>query len=608
MKYFLVSNLAECLLYLKEYAGNCTPFVLNVHDFRYFDVRGIPFVTIGSFMAPQQTREFCGGYLDFLRRFVDEMDTRNAGMARALFGVDIRLFSAIAYEIFNAFYGVFRFAACIHLMRTDTACKMVVPFNSGDSEGAEIDRHGLAGSFDNDDEVFKETFNYFNDVNNISVEKVFYTSDKRPLSRHRKQGAKELIRSSARKIHNIYASFASEKDKFGKYVLNMSMDDLWPQVLNSVGGGSVGVISIGDALSSDGKGPVVGFHEGSARSELFRMDDLQDEFMSYFRCRELIQDLLFQRYEELLQKTVPVCRAIKNYLEKNRICAVVGNACGATFMNSFASQLARQENIPVVGMQHGGQYGYMDFFDKLGYSDYYACDHWFSWGFDNAYFENVFHCEGQARAEIVPVGSVEISSLKRTINRSRKKRMPIVYPIVNNIKLTWSTFRTDDLKLYNFQKRILEKLFDSGREVLVKPHSAYSLALDDMLAKAPGNISISTEPLAKIFGRYDFEWVVIDLLSTPFEQACVSQAQILAFNDSEIWPIEFRARQMMEKRAWVFDDEENFLSMLDGILAGKEFEKRSDDVFEKNFILPYGEGTDRKALTELERIISARGC
>lgn len=608
MKYFLVSNLAECFLYSEDYAGSHTPFVLNIHDFRYFDIRGIPFVTIGHFMGPKQTREFCGTYLGFLRRFADEMDSRNSAVAKALFGTDIRLFSAIAYEIFNAFYGVFRFAACVHLMRENSECEMVIPYNSDNREETEIDRHGLAGNFDNDDGVFKKTIDYFYDVNNLSVEKVFYTSSERPLPRHRKKSTRELIRSSARKFHDTYARFTRGKDNFGKYILNMSMDDLWPQVLNSGGAGSVGVISVADALGRGGVEAEDGCPTDSAKAGLFRTDNPQDEFMGYFRCKELIQDLLFPRYEELLQRTVPACRAIKHCFEKNTVCAVVGNACGATFINSLTGQLARQENIPVVGMQHGGQYGYMDFFDKLGHSDYYACDHWFSWGFDNGYFENVFHCEDQARAEIVPVGSVEISSLKRTINRGRKKRMPIVYPIVNNIKLTWSTFRTDDLKLYNFQKRILEKLFASGREVLVKPHVAYALALDDMLAKAPGNISISTESLAKIFDRYDFEWAIIDLLSTPFEQACVTQAQIIAFNDSEIWPIESRARQMMEKRAWVFDNEENFLTMLDGILAGKEFEKRSDNVFEKNFILPYDEGTDRKALTELEGIISARGC
>lgn len=613
MKYFLVSNLAECLVYSKDYAGTHVPFVLNIHDFRYFDVRNIPFVTIGHFMGPQQTREFCREYLDFLRRFTDEMDLNNAAVARALFGADIKLFSAIGYEIFNAFYGVFRFVACVHLMRTNTECEMLIPFSREDKAAVEIDWPGLAGSFDNNDGVFKRTIDYFTDVNNLSVEKTFYTSSEKPISRHRKPGAQALIRSSARKLHGIYTRFARGKGKFEKYILSMAMDNLWSQVLNSenISGksGSIGIISVDEVLKNDRSEVNRNCTTEDPQVRLFRTDYQQDKFMSYFRCKELIQDLLFQRYEEMLRKGAPHYRAIKHYVKRNKVCAVVGKACGATFINSLTGQFARQENVPVVGMQHGGHYGYMDFFDKLGHSDYYACDYWFSWGFDNTYFENAFHYGGPAQAEIVPIGSVEMTNLKRTIGKVRKKQAPIVYPIVNNVKLTWSTFRTDDFKLYNFQKRILEKLFASKREILIKPHAAYALALDDMLSNVPENVSISTEPLGKIFSQYDFEWVIIDLLSTPFEQACVTQAQILAFNDSGIWPIESNARQMMEKRAWVFDDdEENFLITLDRILAGEKLDKRSDDTFEKNFILPYGDETNRKALRELERIISARNC
>lgn len=607
MKYFLVSNPAECLLHTEKYAGSHVPFVLNIHDFRYFDTRGIPFVTIGHFMGPRETRKFCEGYLRFLRRFVDEMDTRNAGVAKSLFDADIKLFSTIAYEIFSAFYGIFRFVACVHLMRTNATCEMIIPLMKGGTEEPGTDTYGLAGSFDNEDKNFKRVFDYFTDLHNFDVEKVFFTSSKSAVSGHRKRGIRRIIRSLAKKVYDIYAMFAHHRVTLEKCVLNMSRDGLWQQVLNSGGTGSIGIISVehivpNDKPSLNGDRPI-----GDAQISLFRTDYLQDEFMEYFRCKEFVQDLLFQRYEELLQRTVPSCKNIRRYFEKNEICAVVGNACGATFMNSLIGQLARHGHIPVVGMQHGGQYGYMDCFDKLGYSDYYACDYWFSWGFDNKYFENTFHYDNPARAEIIPVGSVEIAHLQKSIRKGRKRQVPIIYPIVNNIKLTWSTFRTDDFKLYNFQKRILEKLFASGREVLVKPHVAYPLALDDMLKNAPENISISTEPLGKIFAKYSFEWIIIDLLSTPFEQACVTQAQILAFNDSGIWPIETGAKQMMEKRAWIFEDEEDFLAMLDNILVGERLDKRLDDTFEKNFILPYGDRTDWKALTELEKIISTHG-
>ena len=607
MKYFLVSNLAECLLYSKGYTGTHIPFVLNIHDFSYFDIRGAPFVTIGHFMEPQETRQFCNEYLNFLRRFVDEMDQRNAVVARTLFGSDLKLFSAIAYEIFWTFYSVFRLVACVHSMRTKSECEILIPFSLEDSHPMEAARLAPTNSLNNDNRVFKITADYFTDLTNLKIEKVSYTSNEKCNSRNARGRKRGFVKFCGRKVQHIYTRFVRQPVKYKQYVLNMAMDNLWAQVLNSTNviniDGPIGMISVDELIQDDVSAIDKNRLKENPEVRLFRTDCKQDKFINHFRCKEFIQDVLFERYEAILKQAIPQYKAIKDFIMTKEICAAIGTAWGATFINALTSQLAAQRKVPVVGMQHGGHYGYMDFFDKLGYSDYYACDHWFSWGFDGDYFKKVFRHSIPTYAKIVPVGSVEICSLKKNREKSQKRQAQIIYPMVNNIELMRSTFRTDDFKLYNFQKKILERLLASKKEIIIKPHAGFRLALDRMLTNLPRNVSISAKPLVKLYAKYDFEWVIIDFLSTPFEQACVTQAQILAFNDSAIWPIEPSASQAMLKRAWMFDEETKYLEVLDRILAGEVLERRMDNSFEKEFVLPYGERTIDVAREELRKVI-----
>jgi hypothetical protein len=528
-------------------------------------------------------------------------------VAKEIFDTEIKLFSIISYNIFTAFYNVFRFVNCIHLMRSNCECEIVIPYSQEDKGLEEISWPGVNDNFYNDDGVFKVTTDYFTDTTNLKIKKIAYIPEIETTAKSKKKNIKLFIRSSAKKLYDVYYKLTNYRGKCKKYVLNMADDNLWIQVLNAINtidmDERIGIVSTNAVIYKDGVVANNICKPENIKIKLSRAEHQEDIFLPFFRCKEFIQNWLIHKYEQILSESEPRCRALKELFSKGRVCAVVGTACGAKFIDALTSQLARGENIPVIGMQHGGHYGYMDFFDKLGYSDYYSCDYWFSWGFDRTYLESVFPSTGSPLAEIIPIGSVEICHLKNSRRKIRKQKVQIIYPMVNNMRLVESTFRTDDFKLYSIQKKILERLFASRVEILLKPHEGFAVALDDMLKNTPENVSVTSEPLNKIYKKYDFEWIIIDFLSTPFEEVCVSESQILVFNDSTIWPIEPAARTLMEKRAWLFDDEQRFLGMLDRILAGEIFNKRLDKSFEKNFILPYGENTIQKTREELFRII-----
>lgn len=609
-KFFLVTNLSECILFSREYSATHIPFVLNIHEFRYFDIRKIPYVTIGHFVGPQQTRGLFDDFMSFLRRFLNEMDTSNLSESKKIFDAEFKLFSLIAYDIYRDFFNVFRFAYCIHLMRNNNECEIQIPFTHSETKPAEICWPGVEDTSYSKAEIFKAAADYFTDTTNLKMKKVTYTPEVETTAKCKKQNIWTIIKPSLRKFRDSYRLLNYRyryNGKCAKYILNVDDYNLWSPLLNTatICGFDERIALIpANALIED----IVIKHSDcqpdNQKIRLSRVESTQDTFLPFFRCKEFIQDLIFPLYEQILTKSVPRFKALKELFTKGRVCAVVGHACGARFISALTSQLARLHNIPVVGMQHGGHYGYMNFSDKMGYADYFFCDYWFSWGFEKKYLEYVFTSNTLPTANIIPVGSIAVYNLIRNKTKARKKKLKIIYPMLNNITLAQSGFRVDDFKLYCLQKKILEKLFSSNAEILLKPPKGFAIALDDMVKSAPKNIKVSFKPLLKIYEEYDFEWIIIDILSTPFEEACVSESQILVFNDSDIWPIEPQARALMEKRAWLYDNEQKFLGMLDKILAGEPLNKKHDKSFEQAFILPYGEDTIHRAKEELSRIIS----
>lgn len=583
-KYILIKHAGDIDIFRKHFRKTHIPFVLNIHDFRFFDRQGIPFITVGHILTPENTRRFCRDYLKFLRSFIGEMDRVNQPASIELFRTDLKLFSAVGYNIFWCFYNVFLFIYCLNLMKEEEPCEFVMTVTRNYDTMPDVHWHTVDDYFRMNEDIFSFVTDYFLDLKGLDVTRCVVTKGIQPF-----------------RIDDARNSTVFSKE-YDKIILNMDPTNLVRSAL--AGNTQIGLLSFHEALKW-GKDEVEEQHLCQNSIKLHKAPSRR-EFLPFFRCVDFICDALLLAYERILNESVFSVNVIDSLLKKNKILAVLDIAPGDSYIHALLSELARKRKVPVIGMQHGGHYGYMDFFDKLGYCDYYFCDYWLSWGFTTAYLKNTFESSGPSLPVIVPTGSVSIAqsalAKKRCVLKDNR-RLRIIYPMVNNVSFLQSAFRINDLKLYYFQKHILEVIIASKAEVWVKPQAGYPVALADMLDHAPCSVSITYDPLSKILRDEAFDWVIMDHLSTPFEEACVMADQILVYNDSVLWPIESHAKDMIRKRAWFFEDEALFLDMLEKLLSGNPFNKKNDNAFEKAFILPYGRDTLVKADAELSRLI-----
>ena len=54
--------------------------------------------------------------------------------------------------------------------------------------------------------------------------------------------------------------------------------------------------------------------------------------------------------------------------------------------------LAEKQNLKVIGVQHGGHYGYLDNLTDHSEFEYYVCDYYFTWGW-NKFDKNLSLCK-----------------------------------------------------------------------------------------------------------------------------------------------------------------------------------------------------------------------
>lgn len=604
-KFFLVSNVEECKLYCRDYMNTHIPFVLNIHDMRYFDKLGLPFVSMHHFVDEVKTREFFKRFLRFVKSFADNMDQCNMHISEELLKMKLGLFSILNYNIFLSFYNPFRFAYCVHAMQEKGPCELVIPHDDSLSHSPKMYWLRPEDSFYFDDNIFKKVPEYLTDVANLSVSKITYVKSDFIAPQGRKNSF--ILKKMIKELITVYETCILSILKKDKLIITMNMPKAWMFAIFPLNTlfkkGGKKVVSLDTLIKYKNKCITA---SPDKRVKIAVSEKLSDnDFMPYFRGEEFIQTMLIPAFETMLNDSQSDIRILHQALSNTNLDAIIGTACGANFRDALASRLAKSKGLPIIGMQHGGHYGYMDFFEKMGYSDYDVCDYWLSWGFDGKYLLQNFEAGSSVTAEIVPTGSVAICTLKRKTTKSlRKKRYKILYPMVNNMRLVNATFRMDDFKLYKFQKAILERLLSSQVEVLLKPPCGFDSVWDDIFKKLPKNAHVSFAPLSMVYTKTLADWIILDFLSTPFEEACVTNSQIVVFNDSKLWPIETHARALMEKRAWLFDEENDFLDMLEKILEGHEFEARLDDAFEKEFILPHGTKSLNKVREELSHISS----
>lgn len=291
-------------------------------------------------------------------------------------------------------------------------------------------------------------------------------------------------------------------------------------------------------------------------------------------------------------------------LKKGEIdCAVWGNSPGAlTWKNAISNYLLKSD-IPVIGGQHGGNYGAQDCGYGFALSDYKKCTHFFSYGFDK---EDVKDDRNMpASLTVVPVGSTRCYSKLEGASYSPKSGR-VLFPITNCFPVQ-STVRISPFELARRQKSILGALDErEDLDVWIKPFvdsSSSMLAWGHYLQHLK-HAKVANAGLPWFLKRKRPELVVIEFPSSPLFEILPLDVDIFLMFDP-VLPFNKDAEESLRRRAHVFETE---AEIVDAILQYKKepITRLRDDSYYRKYI--WRPNAKKRMVDEVERIIKLHSC
>ena len=263
--------------------------------------------------------------------------------------------------------------------------------------------------------------------------------------------------------------------------------------------------------------------------------------------------------------------------------ALWGNSPDMCSKALIVEYLLRTE-VPVVGMQHGGNYVVQNCMDVHFDSDFNNCSHYLSYGFDTNDLQQTYPTK-KCKCEIVPVGSY-----KEHINRKTKvlieesQPIDILFPMTISLSLFQDVFRINGSQLNAFQRDLIEFLDNfSNIRTCVKPIVGY----DDKtcstieLFKRLKNIQIlKNVTFLECFNRFTIKSVVMEFPSTPLFEVIGKEVDIFLLADP-ILPFSWDALNLLKKRVYFFEDLHELKSSLLKYLVGDLPMLRNNEFYDK---------------------------
>jgi len=292
--------------------------------------------------------------------------------------------------------------------------------------------------------------------------------------------------------------------------------------------------------------------------------------------------------EDLCRRFKQVFVPIQNLHRLRMECPVLGGIWvrppAATNSLALLVEYLLCLGVPVVGRQHGGNFGIEVSHPKHFDSDYWWSTHYLSFGFTA---EDLKESSPnlKPRCEIFPVG--EKTSIPINISRRRKK-VDILFPISNAISFHHEGVRTLLHELAEYQRELL-KFLDQLSDVcvVVKPFPGYtySTSASIELLRTLKNVEIVEEmPFTQAFERYSVGAVLIEFPSSPLFECLKANVEVLSLTDP-LLPYNRSADLLLQKRVHFYDTlpqiKQGILDFLEGRLPSLR-----DDQFAERYLLP----------------------
>jgi len=333
----------------------------------------------------------------------------------------------------------------------------------------------------------------------------------------------------------------------------------------------------------------------SSRAESLSWDELIEQFDLYVgRCKnsDLVSDFQFASFamplvKQFLEDKLPdvyrYWKVAENLHNVIKIDALFWGNPPVRYPGGIVKEFFRLNEVPIVGMQHGGIYGSNHMGSTIFDLDFDQCNYWFSYGFDKDAISEVY--PDNKLPEIIPVGSTRISNLAKQYGstKSAKHQVKILYPVVLSRDNFFYESEHADPRLFHFQKQIIDTLalFNEYRIVLKFPIGTYAKHyLRPYVERAyPDKFQIVDGiSFTECLKRYDVGTILIELQSTPLNEAVVTSSTIIVYDDKTFVSLMEEAASALSKRAIICNTREEFFSriidcMHDG-LPPKDLENR----------------------------------
>ena len=216
-----------------------------------------------------------------------------------------------------------------------------------------------------------------------------------------------------------------------------------------------------------------------------------------------------------------------------------------------------KNKIPVVGMQHGGNYVVQDLLDIHFDLDFSRCTHYFSYGFDEYDMEKTYPNK-PCGCKIIPVGSYKehlIQGSGESIHNSLIN-IDILFPITVSLSMFQEGYRVNGSQLNINQRKLIEYLESlSNMKVYIKPIPGYSektCSTIELFNKLKNARMLKDLTFSECLNRFNIRSVIMDFPSTPLFDAIGKDVDIFLLANP-VAPFSFDALRLLKKRVHYFE-------------------------------------------------------
>jgi hypothetical protein len=280
--------------------------------------------------------------------------------------------------------------------------------------------------------------------------------------------------------------------------------------------------------------------------------------------------------------------AARRFIAKRDVKAFITSNLSSCFDHTYA-KAARDENIPVVSWQHGGSGTFQH--PILSHMDMMSADVVLSFG--QGTIQHQLKPANPNTCKLIPIGSSCLDALYKE-NRRRftlTKQMKILYfPTHLNLNQFYISGMPpfSDNRIWHTIRRITDLLGKhQTHETIIKLHPAHVTLppINQYLEENKiRNVQLAKgdTSLKRLLSASDL--IIVDLATTILLQALTTRLPVFVFSGNLY--LDNDARKMLEKRAYCYEQLDQFTKNLDLFLSGNTaYEK---DLYDTEFLRNFG--------------------